>query len=241
MWLRGCTNPFALNYNISATTDDGSCLLPPSNNSIFSAEPITCEQALSGSLLNATDEEGLVSGLGDNPIEVGGVWYVFNAEANYQVMMNTCNTYTSFLDDPVVNTNLHVFIENSDGELIQVINNDDNCGLMSNLSFEASAGEDYFVHVSRSSMDVAGNEFTLEISCGDFYDDEEIASTTSTVTAYAMSLNSLDAPLKWLAISIRLRPKTTALAISIARDAPMRLPVIMMPEQSKRTGRASTR
>ncbi len=180
--FEGCTNSFALNYNISATTDDGSCLLPPSNNSIFSAAPITCEQALSGSLLNATDEEGLVSGLGDNPIEVGGVWYVFNADANYQVMMNTCNTYTSFLDDPVLNTNLHVFIENSDGELIQVVNNDDNCGLMSNLSFQASVGEDYFVHVSRSSIDVAGSEFTLYVSCldcsdgtdgcGDIYDDE---------------------------------------------------------------------
>lgn len=42
--IEGCTNPAALNYDISATVDDGSCLLSPSPYSNFLLATSTCEQ-----------------------------------------------------------------------------------------------------------------------------------------------------------------------------------------------------
>ena len=117
--FEGCTDPFCFNYNISATVDDGSCICPPPNNAIDDAEAIGCDMEVSGSLENASDEEGLTGTFAGTTVTTGGVWYEFNADGDYQVFANTCNTPTSTsgFADPVSDTKLHVFVYNDEGEL----------------------------------------------------------------------------------------------------------------------------
>jgi hypothetical protein len=58
--FEGCTNEAALNYNISVTVDDGSCLVPPANDAIENAEAVFCGASVSGTLELAQDDEDLI-------------------------------------------------------------------------------------------------------------------------------------------------------------------------------------
>ena len=167
--FEGCTDPFCFNYNISATVDDGSCICPPPNNAIEDAEAIGCDMEVSGSLENASDEEGVTGVYAGTTVTTGGVWYEFNADGNYQVFANTCNTPTSTsgFADPVSDTKLHVFVYNDEGELEPIVGNDDNCGLMSGVAFLAETGNNYYIYVSRYSAFTSGTEFLLEVTCED--------------------------------------------------------------------------
>lgn len=167
--FEGCTDPFCFNYNISATVDDGSCICPPPNNAIDDAEAIGCDMEVSGSLENASDEEGLTGTFAGTTVTTGGVWYEFNADGDYQVFANTCNTPTSTsgFADPVSDTKLHVFVYNDEGELEAIVGNDDNCGLMSGVAFLAETGNNYYIYVSRYSAFTSGTEFLLEVTCED--------------------------------------------------------------------------
>ena len=167
--FEGCTDPFCFNYNISATVDDGSCICPPPNNAIEDAEAIGCDMEVSGSLENASDEEGVTGAYAGTTVTTAGVWYEFNADGNYQVFANTCNTPTSTsgFADPVSDTKLHVFVYNDEGELEPIVGNDDNCGLMSGVAFLAETGNNYYIYVSRYSSFSSGTEFLLEVTCED--------------------------------------------------------------------------
>ena len=167
--FEGCTDPFCFNYNISATVDDGSCICPPPNNAIEDAEAIGCDMEVSGSLEFASDEEGVTGAYAGTTVTTAGVWYEFNADGNYQVFANTCNTPTSTsgFADPVSDTKMHVFVYNDEGELEPIVGNDDNCGLMSGVAFLAETGNNYYIYVSRFSSFTSGNEFLLEVTCED--------------------------------------------------------------------------
>lgn len=165
--FEGCTDPFCFNYNISATVDDGSCICPPTNNAIEDAEAIGCDMEVSGNLANASDEEGVTGSYAGTTVTTAGVWYEFNADGNYQVFANTCNTPTSIsgFANPVSDTKMHVFVYNDEGELEPIVGNDDNCGLMSGVAFLAETGNNYYIYVSRYSSFTSGTEFLLEVTC----------------------------------------------------------------------------
>jgi hypothetical protein len=58
--FEGCTSPSALNFNVSATIDDGSCQEPPANDQLANAEALTCGSYANGSLLFSTDDQNLI-------------------------------------------------------------------------------------------------------------------------------------------------------------------------------------
>ena len=165
--FEGCTNPLGLNYNPSVTVDDGSCLVPPANDAIENAEAVNCGASVSGTLELAQDDEGVIGAFAGTAVSTGGVWYEFNADDNYQVFANTCNTPTSIsgFADPVSDTKLHVFVYNDEGELEPIVGNDDNCGLMSGVAFLAETGNNYYIHVSYFSAFSGGTEFLLDVTC----------------------------------------------------------------------------
>ena len=167
--FEGCTNEAALNYNISVTVDDGSCLVPPANDAIENAEAVFCGASVSGTLELAQDDEDLIGTFAGTAVSTGGVWYEFNADADYQVFANTCNTPTSTsgFADPVSDTKLHVFVYNDEGELEAIVGNDDNCGLMSGVAFLAETGMNYYIYVSYFSAFSSGTEFLLDVTCED--------------------------------------------------------------------------
>ena len=165
--FEGCTDPYCFNYNISATIDDGSCICPPPNNALEDAEAVYCGALVSGTLQNASDEDGVTGLFFGTTITTAGVWYEFNADGDYQVFASTCDTPSSIsgFANPVTDTKLHVFKQESDGSLTPVVGNDDNCGSMSRVAFLASTGENFFLYVSRYSSFTGGYEFLLDVVC----------------------------------------------------------------------------
>jgi hypothetical protein len=63
--ISGCTNPAASNFNICATIDDGSCLLPAPNDACADAIAIPAGTCFSGSNVGAT--------AGDSPLDAACV------------------------------------------------------------------------------------------------------------------------------------------------------------------------
>jgi hypothetical protein len=147
--------------------DDGSCLVPPANDAIENAEAVNCGASVSGTLELAQDDEGVIGAFAGTAVSTGGVWYEFNADADYQVFANTCSTPTAIsgFADPVSDTKLHVFVYNDEGELEPIVGNDDNCGLMSGVAFLAETGNNYYIHVSYFSGFSSGTEFLLDVTC----------------------------------------------------------------------------
>ncbi|MBM55765.1 MAG: hypothetical protein CMB32_04325, partial [Euryarchaeota archaeon] len=169
--FEGCTSPTAINYNISATIDDGSCQEPPANDQLDNAEPLFCGAYASGTLEFATDDQGLIgSQFGNASVTTGGVWYVFNSDADQQVIVSTCDTPSNEGDtDYTVDTKLHVYTMDADGGLNAISGNDDGCatGFLSTAAFSAVTGADYYIYVSEYSLTTSGNEFVLSVECID--------------------------------------------------------------------------
>jgi len=165
----GCTSPSALNFNISATTDDGSCQEPPANDQQANAEAVACDAYVSGSLLNATDDSNLIgTDFGNNAVTSAGVWYVYNAAAEEQVTFSTCDTPANDLEtDYTSDTKLFVYSQAIDGSLVAIASNDDGCetGWLSSATINTSTGTLYYVLVSEYSPTTSGNDFVLSVTC----------------------------------------------------------------------------
>ena len=169
----GCTDPFCLNYNPSATDDDGSCECPPSNNYAYSAQAVQCGAQISGTLTYAVDGEDLVgTTCSGQDINAAGVWYVFNAQADQQMVVSTCGTDAfNPAGNPLFDSQVFVF-KAVDGDLDNLEclgGNDDGCpeGFMSEVAFNVEQGEDYYIHVTRFSQYTSGDEFLLSVECVD--------------------------------------------------------------------------
>ncbi len=157
--IEGCTDPNCGGYNPSATIDDGSCICPPANNDVCDAEPITCGISIPGTTIAATDNEGLIGSVcGGADVSSPGVWYEYNAAADEQVIVGTCNSAGG-------DTKIHVYVGAPDcTNLVCVGSNDDACGLLSEIAFNAQTGNNYFILVSEFGAGV-GIDFTLDVAC----------------------------------------------------------------------------
>jgi len=169
--FEGCTSSTALNFNISASIDDGSCLEPPANDQLDNAEALFCGAIVSGSLLYSNDDQNLTGQMvGNDAVNTAGVWYVFNAAADQQVTASTCNTPSNVdaTTDYTTDTKLHVFTNT--GSLVGVASNDDGCGTgnyLSSVTFNAFTGIDYYIYVSEYSPYTSGNDFVIDLECND--------------------------------------------------------------------------
>jgi len=165
----GCTSPSALNYNVSASIDDGSCMEPPANDQQANAEAVACGAYVSGSLLYATDDSNLIgTEFGNNGVATAGVWYTYNAAADEQVTFSTCDTPSNDgTTDYTGDTKLFVYTQALDGSLVTIASNDDGCatGFLSKVTIQAATGVDYLVHVSEYSPFTSGNDFVLSVTC----------------------------------------------------------------------------
>jgi len=165
----GCTSSSALNYNISATTDDGSCQEPPANDQLANAEALACDAFVNGNLLYATDDQGLIgSEFAGNEVASTGVWYVLNAAADQQVTVSTCDTPTNdATTDYTGDTKVHVYTQAVDGSLVAMASNDDGCGtgFLSSATFNVSTGVDYYILISEYSATTNGNDFVVSVTC----------------------------------------------------------------------------
>ena len=64
-----------------------------------------------GTLLYATDDQGLIGGeqFGNAAVTTGGVWYVLNSDADQQVTVSTCIHRNEADTDYVGDTKMHVY------------------------------------------------------------------------------------------------------------------------------------
>jgi len=166
--FEGCTDPAANNFNPSASTDDGSCELPPANDDVANAEAMFCGASLSGTLQYANDNEGLGGTLFGNETAPGlldaAVWYVINSDADQQITMSTCDTPANGTGtDYSTNTDLAVFTMDMDGNLNIFAQNESGCGtgFHSTITWSAYTGVDYYVRVEGTG----GSEFVIAASC----------------------------------------------------------------------------
>ena len=170
----GCTDPLANNYNISASVDDGTCQFPPDNDTPETAQAIACDLILTGTLENANgDEYNGTSVLGNSISNNGAIWYEFNADQDYQVTFSTCAS--ADVDNGVTDTDVIVFVENTDGTLTAIATNDDSgvagCGFgttgtfNSIVSINAEQGNNYFVRVGTYSSTTSQTGIVIEATC----------------------------------------------------------------------------
>ena len=185
----GCTSPSALNYNISASTDDGSCQEPPANDQLANAEALACDAFVNGSLLFSTDDQGLIdSEFAGNIVNSSGVWYVINAAADEQVTVSTCDTpLNEATTDYTQDTKLHVYTQAVDGSLVAMASNDDGCGtgFLSSATFNVVTGLDYYIYVSEYSAFTNGNDFVVTVTCAECTDvpsNDDCTDATALVT-----------------------------------------------------------
>lgn len=166
--FEGCMDPFCFNYNPSVTIDDGSCVCPPPNNELALAEAVFCGGSFSGNIENASDPDGVIgTAVIGTAVTTAGVWYEFNAPADQAIFVDLCETSFAGFASPISDTKLHVFTLDADGNLQFVVGNDDTCGLLSAVSWVATTGTDYYIHVSRYSTFSGGLEFVMNVDCQD--------------------------------------------------------------------------
>jgi hypothetical protein len=156
--IPGCTDTGCNNYNPNATTDDGSCVCPPSNDDCADATPIGCPSTVNGSTINATLDPTAVSCDPDNAVTAPGVWYTFIGTGDL-VNLSTCGSAGG-------DSKIHVFSGDCSSPVC-VTQNDDGCatGLLSSITFTAESGEAYYVLVSEYGTFGDGIDFVLSMEC----------------------------------------------------------------------------
>ena len=163
--FEGCTDPAGINYDPSASVDDGSCQLPPANDDVADAEALACGLSATGSIQYATDGEGL-EGLeyGNDVLSAAGVWYVLNSDADQQITVSTCDTPLNDAEtDYATGTDIAIFTQDMDGALTCIATNGNGCetGFHSTIAWSAMTGMDYYIRVEGNG----GSDFVISASC----------------------------------------------------------------------------
>ena len=131
----GCTDSTALNYDPTATVDDGSCVAPPPVND-FCADrlAVACGDTVSGTSTAATSTGEPVSVCGTAP-QAPGVWYSFLGTGD-AVTISTCGS--------AYDTRLNVYTgpacDSASLEASCVGGNDDFCGTRSSFTWPSVSG-----------------------------------------------------------------------------------------------------
>ena len=165
--FEGCTDPYCWNYDISATIDDGSCICPPLNNAVEDAIALECGSVVNGTVANASDVEGIVGTLfGGHTINQGGAWYQYNASGTQQVFIDLCGTPNAgFAAGTELNdSQIHVFVEDANGDLVPVASNDESCFSHAGVSIVTDVAETYYIHVSAFGAG-DGGQFQISVNC----------------------------------------------------------------------------
>lgn len=156
-----------------------ACAAPPANDDRASAVPISCNQSLDGTTVNATND---VAPECFTAIQAPGVWYTFTGVAD-PVLISTCES----LD---YDSRINVY-SGSPGELVCVAGNDDTpgVGLCSTVNFVPDPSEQYFILVQ--GYDGETGTFMLELACQSCGTPTGVTASASDViaTAYWQSLN----------------------------------------------------
>lgn len=158
--ISGCTNTAADNYNISATIDDGSCIVPPMNNEWMNATAIACGLEFDGSLLYALIDEDVEAQYPEEP----SVWYEFNADGEYWAVVSTCNSTVQWDENGVFSpTHVEVFTETPNGTGLTRIEAEqlDCSGLHSKYAWYTQTGLNYYIRVSSEMSE----SFSISADC----------------------------------------------------------------------------
>lgn len=165
--FEGCTDPYCWNFDISATIDDESCVCPPLNNAVEDAVALECGSVVNGTVANASDVEGIVGQLfGGHTINQGGAWYQYNASGTQQVFIDLCGTPDAGFADgtELMDSQIHVFVEDNDGNLVMVASNDESCFSHAGVSIVTDVAETYYIHVSAYGAG-DGGQFQISVNC----------------------------------------------------------------------------
>ena len=167
--FEGCTDPYCWNYDISATIDDGSCICPPLNNAVEDAIALECGSVVNGTVANASDVEGIVGTFfGGHTINQGGAWFQYNASGTQQIFIDLCGTLdedTGFAEGTELNdSQIHVFVEDANGDLVPVASNDESCFSHAGVSIVTDVAETYYIHVSAYGAG-DGDQFRISVNC----------------------------------------------------------------------------
>jgi hypothetical protein len=166
----GCTDDTAVNYNLSAEVDDESCNYAPANDNPETAQAIACGLTLPGTLEWASGDEYSGTTILGNPLSTNGaIWYEFNAGSNQQVTFNLCASEDAV--NGVTDTDVVAFVQNDDGTLTPIAQNDDNaaCNAAFNsiLTINAEQGNNYFLRVGHWSSTSTQTGIVVEVTCAD--------------------------------------------------------------------------
>lgn len=153
--ISGCTDPFCFNYNQYATTDDGSCVCPPSNDTCDIAEAVVCGGVYTGNTeLASTDIADITC---DENLPGPTVWYQFDGDGS-QVTVD--------LSGSSFDTKVAVFSGACDNLVCVGGNDDGGTGTTSSFTWVAEAGVDYFIVVGGFGTTSAG-DYTMAVTCAD--------------------------------------------------------------------------
>lgn len=156
-------------------------ILPPPNDLCTNAIAVSCGSSYNGSTANATNSDG---------IRGRDVFYSLSGTAlNEEITISLCGAaYDTFLE----------VYDACNGTLI--VDNDDSCGLQSEVTFLSDGDTNYIIKVDGFSAGDAG-AFILDVSCspyctvtGDTTFDTSITEVTFNGTTNTSSLSGSDDP-----------------------------------------------
>tara|TARA_A100000171_G_scaffold50980_1_gene63816 strand:- start:2526 stop:5489 length:2964 start_codon:yes stop_codon:yes gene_type:complete len=144
--------------DVGAFSLEVSCSPIADNDLCDNAAPITCGETILGSTLFGTPDAGSPDcGAGNNS---PGVWYQIDDTSGLvtDYTVSLCDGGTSY------DSKLVIYSGDDCGTLVCVAENDDSCGLQSEVSFQGDGNSTYYVLVNGFGSGNSG-DFSLNLTC----------------------------------------------------------------------------